>query len=105
MAVVIDTRDVGGQLQATLEQFGIENEAQFRQALTEHGTREEDFRVESTGGSDRTPCSQREVAPRVNLADEDLRRFDRDNEKRFGFLSGPGSKRWWLSKASLRRTG
>lgn len=83
LAIVIDASDVDEQLKATRERFGFENDAQFRQALTEQGMREEDFRAQLRTRMRSNAVLQREVALRVDLADEDLRRFYRDNEERF----------------------
>ena len=83
LAVVIDESDVEQQIQATWERFGIENEEQFRDALAQSGMREEDFRQRTRVELRANVVRGREVAPRIELADEDLRRFYRDNQERF----------------------
>ncbi|MCY3592465.1 MAG: SurA N-terminal domain-containing protein [Acidobacteria bacterium] len=83
LAVVIDESDVEQQIRATWERFGIENEEQFRDALAQSGMREEDFRQRTRVELRANVVRGREVAPRVDLADEDLRRFYRDNQERF----------------------
>ena len=70
-------------MRATWERYGIENEEQFRDALAQSGMREEDFRERTRIELRANIVRGREVAPRVDLADEDLRRFYRDNEERF----------------------
>ncbi len=83
LAVVIDESDVEQQIRATWERFGIENEEQFRDALAQSGMREEDFRERTRVDLRANIVRGREVAPRIDLADEDLRRFYRDNQERF----------------------
>lgn len=83
LAVVIDESDVEQQIRATWERFGIENEEQFRDALAQSGMREEDFRERTRVELRSNIVRGREVAPRIDLADEDLRRFYRDNQERF----------------------
>ena len=83
LAVVIDESDVEQQIRATWERFGIENEEQFRDALAQSGMREEDFRERTRVELRANIVRGREVAPRIDLADEDLRRFYRDNQERF----------------------
>ena len=65
------------------ERAGIENEEQFRDALAQQGMREQDFRNQMRKQLRSNIVRGREVAPRVDLADEDLRRFYRDNQERF----------------------
>ena len=83
LAVVIDESDVEQQIRATWERFGIETEEQFRDALAQSGMREEDYRERTRIELRANIVRGREVAPRIDLADEDLRRFYRDNEERF----------------------
>lgn len=83
LAVTIDESDVEEQIKATWEQFGIENEEQFRQALAQSGMREEDFRARRRKELRMNVVFGREVAGRVVIEDEDLRRFYRDNQERF----------------------
>lgn len=83
LAVVVDESDVEQQIRATWERFGIENEEQFRDALAQSGMREEDFRERTRVELRSNIVRGREVAPRIDLADEDLRRFYRDNQERF----------------------
>lgn len=83
LAVVVDESDVEQQIRATWERFGIENEEQFRDALAQSGMREEDFRRRTRVELRSNIVRGREVAPRIDLADEDLRRFYRDNQERF----------------------
>ncbi len=83
LAIVVDESDVEEQIRATWEQYGIENEEQFRDALAQSGMREEDFRARTRIQLRTNIVLSREVAPRVDLADEDLRRFYRDNQERF----------------------
>ena len=83
LAVAIDESDVEQQIRATWERFGIENEEQFRDALAQSGMREEDFRERTRVELRANVVRGREVAPRIDLADEDLRRFYRDNQERF----------------------
>ena len=83
LAVVVDESDVEQQIQATWERFGIETEEQFRDALAQSGMREQDFRDQTRKQLRSNVVRGREVAPRIELADEDLRRFYRDNEELF----------------------
>ena len=83
LAVVIDESDVEQQIRATWERFGIETEEQFRDALAQSGMREEDYRERTRIELRANIVRGREVAPRIDLADEDLRRFYRDNQERF----------------------
>ncbi len=83
LAVAVDESDVEQQIRATWERFGIENEEQFRDALAQSGMREEDFRERTRVELRANIVRGREVAPRIDLADEDLRRFYRDNQERF----------------------
>ncbi len=83
LSVVVDDSDVEQQIQATWEQYGIENEEQFRDALAQSGMREEDFRNQMRKQLRSNIVRGREVASRIDLADEDLRRFYQDNEERF----------------------
>lgn len=83
LAVVIDESDVEQQMRATWERYGIETEEQFRDALAQSGMREEDFRARTRIELRANVVRGREVAPRIDLADEDLRRFYRENQERF----------------------
>jgi parvulin-like peptidyl-prolyl isomerase len=83
LAVVVDESDVEEQMRAMWERYGIENEEQFRDALAQSGMREEDFRERTRIELRANIVRGREVAPRIDLADEDLRRFYRDNQERF----------------------
>lgn len=83
LAVVIDESEVDEQVRATREQFRLESDEQFRQALAQQGMREEDFREQIRKRLRSNIVRGREVAPRVVLEDEDLRRFYRDNQERF----------------------
>ena len=83
LAVVIDESEVEEQLRATMERFGFENDEQFRQALAQQGMREEDFRSQIHKQLRGNVVRGREVAPRVVVEDEDLRRFYRENQDRF----------------------
>ncbi len=83
LAVVVDESDVEEQIRAMWERAGIETEEQFQDALAQQGMREEDFRDQMRKQLRSNIVRGREVAPRVDLADEDLRRFYRDNEERF----------------------
>lgn len=83
LAVVIDESDVEQQMRATWERYGIETEEQFRDALAQSGMREEDFRARTRIDLRANVVRGREVAPRIDLADEDLRRFYRENQERF----------------------
>ncbi len=83
LAVVIDESDVERQIRATWERFGIENEEQFRDALAQSGMREDDFRERTRVELRANVVRGREVAPRIDVADDDLRRFYRDNRERF----------------------
>ena len=83
MAVVIDESEVDEQVRATREQFRLESDEQFRQALAQQGMREEDFREQIRKRLRSNIVRGREVAPRVVVEDEDLRRFYRENEERF----------------------
>ncbi len=83
LAVVVDESDVEQQIQATWEQYGFENNEQFREALAQSGMREKDFRDRTRIQLRSNIVRGREVAPRIDLADEDLRRFYRDNQERF----------------------
>ena len=83
LAVTIDESDVEEQIKATWEQFGIENEEQFRQALAQSGMREEDFRERRRKELRMNVVFGREVAGRAVIEDEDLRGFYRDNQERF----------------------
>ncbi|MXX62296.1 MAG: hypothetical protein F4112_15150 [Holophagales bacterium] len=83
LAVVVDESDVEEQIRALRERAGIENEEQFRDALAQQGMREGDFRNQMRRQLRSNIVRGREVAPRVDLADEDLRRFYRDNQERF----------------------
>jgi len=65
------------------DRAGIENEEQFQDALAQQGMREQDFRDQMRKQLRSNIVRGREVAPRVDLADEDLRGFYRDNEERF----------------------
>ncbi|MDE2692229.1 MAG: SurA N-terminal domain-containing protein [Acidobacteriota bacterium] len=83
LAVVVDESDVEEQIRGMWERAGIETEEQFQDALAQQGMREEDFRDQMRKQLRTNIVRGREVAPRVDLADEDLRRFYRDNEERF----------------------
>lgn len=83
MAVAIDESEVEEQLRATRERFGFENDEQFRQALAQQGMREEDFRAQIHKQLRANVVRGREVAARVEVEDEDLRRFYRENQERF----------------------
>ncbi len=83
LAVVVDESEVDEQLRATRERFGLESEEQFRQALAQQGMREEDFRERTRIQLRSNVVRGREVASRVVVEDEDMRRFYRDNEERF----------------------
>ncbi len=83
LAVVVDESDVEEQIRAMWERAGIETEEQFQDALAQQGMREADFRDQMRKQLRSNIVRGREVAPRVDLADEDLRRFYRDNEERF----------------------
>ena len=83
LAVVIEESEVEEQLGATRDRFGFETGEQFRQALAQQGMREEDFRSQIHKQLRHNVVRGREVAPRVVVEDEDLRRFYRDNEERF----------------------
>ncbi len=83
LAIVIDDSDVEEQITATRERFGIESDEQFRQVLAQQGMREEDFRERTHTQLRSNVVRGREVAPRVVVEDEDLRRFYRENEERF----------------------
>jgi len=83
LGVSVDESDVEEQIQQAWERGGIENEVQFRDALAQSGMREEDFREQMRNGLRMQIVRGREVAPRVELPDEDLRRFYRDNQDRF----------------------
>lgn len=83
LAVVVDESQVEDQIGATKERIGIQNDEQFRQALAQQGMREEDFREQIRKQLRGNVVRGREVAPRVVLEDEDLRRFYRENEERF----------------------
>lgn len=83
LAVVVDESEVDEQLRATREQFRLESDEQFRQALAQQGMREADFREQIRKRLRSNIVRGREVAPRVVLEDEDLRRFYRENEERF----------------------
>lgn len=83
LAVVVDESDVEEQIRALRERAGIEDEEQFRDALAQQGMREQDFRNQMRRQLRSNIVRGREVAPRVDLADEDLRRFYRDNQERF----------------------
>ena len=83
LAVTVDESDVEEQMRAVRERSGIETEEQFRDALAQSGMREQDFREQMRKQLRSNIVRGREVAPRVDLADEDLRRFYRDNQERF----------------------
>ena len=83
LAVVVDESEVEDQIRATKERFGLQSEEQFRQALAQQGMREEDFRAQTRKRLRSNVVRGREVAPRVVVEDEDLRRFYRENEERF----------------------
>ena len=83
LAVTVDDSDVEEQIRMTWERLGFENEEQFREALAQSGMREEDFRKQTRTGLRKNIVHGREVAPRVVLEDEDLRRFYRENQERF----------------------
>lgn len=83
LAVVVDESQVEDQMRATRERIGVQNEEQFRQALAQQGMREADFREQIRKQLRGNVVRGREVAPRVVLEDEDLRRFYRENEERF----------------------
>ncbi len=83
LAVVIDESDVEEQLGAIRERHGFENDEQFRQALAQQGMREEDFRAQIHKQLRANVVRGREVATRVVVEDEDLRRFYRENPERF----------------------
>jgi parvulin-like peptidyl-prolyl isomerase len=83
LAVVVDESDVEEQIRGMWERAGIETEEQFQDALAQQGMREEDFRDQMRKQLRSNIVRGREVAPRVDVADEDLRRFYRDNEERF----------------------
>ena len=83
LAVTVDASDVDEQVRMMWERAGIENEDQFREALVQQGMREEDFRDQMRKQLRSNIVRGREVAPRIELADEDLRRFYRDNQELF----------------------
>ncbi len=83
LAVVVDESEVEDQIRATRERSGLENEELFRQALAQQGMREEDFRQQIHKQLRSNVVRGREVASRVVVEDEDMRRFYRDNEERF----------------------
>ena len=83
LAVVVDESDVEEQIRAMWDRAGIETEEQFQDALVQQGMREQDFRDQMRRQLRSNIVRGREVAPRIDLADEDLRRFYRDNEELF----------------------
>lgn len=83
LAVTVNESDVEEQIRGMWERAGIETEEQFRDALAQQGMREQDFREQMRKQLRTNIVRGREVAPRVDLADEDLRRFYRDNQERF----------------------
>ncbi len=83
LAVVVDESDVDEQIRTMWDRAGIENEEQFQDALAQQGMREQDFRDQMRKQLRSNIVRGREVAPRVDLADEDLRGFYSDNEERF----------------------
>ncbi len=83
LAVVVDESEVEDQIRSIRERSGLENEEQFRQALAQQGMREEDLRRQTHKLLRSNVVRGREVAPRVVVEDEDMRRFYRDNEERF----------------------
>ena len=83
LAVTVNESDVEEQIRGMWERAGIETEEQFRDALAQQGMREQDFREQMRKQLRSNIVRGREVAPRVDLADEDLRRFYRDNQERF----------------------
>jgi len=83
LAVTVNESDVEQQIRGMWERAGIETEEQFRDALAQQGMREQDFRDQMRKQLRTNIVRGREVAPRVDLADEDLRRFYRDNQERF----------------------
>lgn len=83
LAIVIEESDIEQQITATRERSGIESDEQFRQVLAQQGMREEDLRERMRVQLRTNVVFGREVAPRIELEDEDLRRFYRENEDRF----------------------
>lgn len=83
LAVTVNESDVEEQIRGMWERAGIETEEQFRDALAQQGMREQDFREQMRKQLRSNIVRGREVAPRIDLADEDLRRFYRDNQERF----------------------
>lgn len=83
LAVTVDQSEVDEQVRAVREQYGFETEEQFRQALAQQGMREEDFRSQTHKQLRHNVVRGREVAARVVVEDEDLRRFYRENQERF----------------------
>ena len=83
LAVTVDESEIDEQIRTVRERFGLDSEEQFRQALAQQGMREEDFRERTRIQLRSNIVRGREVAARVVVEDEDLRRFYRDNEERF----------------------
>lgn len=83
LAIVVDESDIEEQIAATRERSGIETDEQFLQVLAQQGMREEDFRERMRIQLRTNVVFGREVAPRIELEDEDLRRFYSENEDRF----------------------
>ncbi len=83
LAIVVDESDVEEQIRSTWEQFGIESQEQFEQALGQSGMREEDFRQQMRKMLRANAVRGREVAARVTVEEEDLRRSYRENQDRF----------------------
>lgn len=83
LAIVIEESDIEQQITATRERSGIESDEQFRQVLAQQGMREEDLRERMRIQLRTNVVFGREVATRIELEDEDLRRFYRENLDRF----------------------
>lgn len=63
--------------------FGIETDQQFREALTQSGLTETSFREQMKRNIVTRLVMGREVQPRIEIADEELRAFYREHEDRF----------------------
>ena len=70
LAVTVNESDVEEQIRGMWERAGIETEEQFRDALAQQGMREQDFREQMRKQLRSNIVRGREVAPRVDLADE-----------------------------------
>lgn len=83
LQVFVSDQQLQDELQRMRQDFGIQTDEEFARALQESGITEEKFRQQVRDSLMMREVLGREVQNKVDIDDEDLRRFYRDNEERF----------------------